>query len=361
MREMQFSAVLLTALMSVALMFLMPRKVKEDKVLQLSRTVMTMGLVLLCIQFLLQYTLGLRSTSPIQAVALNLMLFMPTSALMSISVLNLQRQGNLNLCDRLILLPTWVIAMLIIGITALTGGKPFMHDSPNLLWAEIMASALYTLMQIYYTARIAHQFKRMRQMLADFYDHEMYGLLNWMLISVIALTLVALTAPMVIFSSGWPLAAYGVLVLGTIFYHWFCFCRYVQTSAASHIKEAEESESETESEEAKVKSIKLDRLDKVVEKWVAQGGYLHHDIKIADVAKDLKIPRSHLLAWVKASGYESFTRWITTLRIEEAKRLLAEHPDYSIEYVADHCGISRTHFHSVFKKETGVSPTRYSK
>lgn len=359
MKEMQFSAVLLTALMSVALMFLMPRKVKEDKVLQLSRTVMTLGLVLLCIQFLLQYILGFRSTSPIKAVALNLMLFIPTSALMSLSVLNLQRQGNLSWIDRLILLPTWLIAMLIVGITALTDGKPFMHDSQRMLWAEITASALYTLMQIYYTARIVRQFKRMKQMLADFYDHEMYGLLNWMPISVIALTLVALTAPVVIFSSGWPLAAYGTLFLGTIFYHWFCFCRYVQTSAASHIKEAEESETETE--EIKVKSVKLDKIDKVVEKWIAQGGYMHHDIKSADVAKELKIPRSHLLAWVKASGYESFTRWITTLRIEEAKRLLTEHPDYSIEYVADHCGISRTHFHSVFKKETGVSPTRYSR
>lgn len=361
MKEMQFSAVLLTALMAVALIFLMPRKVKEDKVLQLSRTFMTLGLLLLCIQFLLQYTLGLRANGITQAVALNLMLFIPTSALMSLSVLNLQRQGNLNWSDRLVLLPTWLIAMLTIGITALTDGKPFMHDSPRVLWAEITASALYALMQIYYAARIVRQFKRMRQMLADFFDHEMYGLLNWMLISVIALTLVALTAPVVIFSSGWPLAAYGTLFLGTIFYHWFSFCRYVQTSAASHIREAEESETETESEEIKVKSVKLDKIDKVVEKWIAQGGYLHHDIKSADVAKDLKIPRSHLLAWVKASGYESFTRWITTLRIEEAKRLLTEHPDYSIEYVADHCGISRTHFHSVFKKETGVSPTRYSR
>ena len=57
-----------------------------------------------------------------------------------------------------------------------------------------------------------------------------------------------------------------LLSLGTIFYHWFSFCRYVQTSAASHIREAEESETETESEELKVKSVKLDKIDKVVEK-----------------------------------------------------------------------------------------------
>ena len=359
MKEMQFSAVLLTALMAVALMFLMPRKIKEDKVLQQSRTFMTLGLLLLCIQFLLQYTLGLRAIGVTQAVALNLMLFIPTSAMMSLSVLNLQQQGNLSRKERFVVVPTWLIAMAIIGVAALTDGKPFMHDSPRVLWAEIMASALYALMQIYYAARIVRQFKRMKQMLADFFDHEMYGLLNWMLISVIALTLVALTAPVVIFSSGWPLAAYGVLFLGTIFYHWFCFCRYVQTSAASHIKEAEESETETS--DTKVKSVKLDKIDKVIEKWIVQGGYMHHDIKSADVAKELKIPRSHLLAWVKASGHESFTRWITTLRIEEAKRMLTEHPDYAIEYVADHCGISRTHFHSVFKKETGVSPTRWNK
>lgn len=50
---------------------------------------------------------------------------------------------------------------------------------------------------------------------------------------------------------------------------------------------------------------------------------------------------------------------MTTLRIGEAKRMLREHPDFTIEAIADHCGISRSHFHTVFKRATGQSPTSY--
>ena len=61
----------------------------------------------------------------------------------------------------------------------------------------------------------------------------------------------------------------------------------------------------------------------------------------------------------KASGHTSFTRWMTTLRIEEAKRVLLEHPDWTNEAVADHCGFSRAYFQKIFKQETGMAPSAF--
>ncbi|MBR0165936.1 MAG: AraC family transcriptional regulator [Prevotella sp.] len=60
-----------------------------------------------------------------------------------------------------------------------------------------------------------------------------------------------------------------------------------------------------------------------------------------------------------SSGHKSFTRWITSLRIDEAKRILHKHPEWTNEAVADHCGFSRTHFQKIFKQETGYSPTDF--
>lgn len=62
---------------------------------------------------------------------------------------------------------------------------------------------------------------------------------------------------------------------------------------------------------------------------------------------------------MKASGYDSYSKWITALRVKEAKHLLSEHPEWSIEAIADQCGISRTHFYKVFKEETNLSPTEF--
>ena len=143
----------------------------------------------------------------------------------------------------------------------------------------------------------------------------------------------------------------------------FNFVRYVIGSAAVRVKEAEriaDSEVPTASSgKSPTDSHQTERTGKAVAKWLEAGGYLQHDLKSANAAQDMQVPRSHLLAWVKAQGYDSFTQWITGLRIEEAKRLLDEHPDWSIDAVADHCGISRSHFHTVFKKETGHSPAEY--
>ena len=74
----------------------------------------------------------------------------------------------------------------------------------------------------------------------------------------------------------------------------------------------------------------------------------------------MNIPRYQLTAWVKASGHSSFTRWITSLRIEEAKRVLKEHPEWSTEGVADYCGFSsREYFHRTFRQMTGTTPANY--
>ena len=100
-------------------------------------------------------------------------------------------------------------------------------------------------------------------------------------------------------------------------------------------------------------------VSRAVDRWVATGAHLKAGITSPVAADAMGIPRYQLTAWVKASGHNSFTRWITTLRIEEAKRALKEHPDWTNEAVADHCGFSRTHFQRIFKQETGLSPADF--
>jgi NAD-dependent dihydropyrimidine dehydrogenase PreA subunit len=50
------------------------------------------------------------------------------------------------------------------------------------------------------------------------------------------------------------------------------------------------------------------------------------------------------------------------LRIEEAKQLLAEHPDWSNDNIALACGFSsRSYFQNVFRKQTGMTPAQFAK
>ncbi len=83
MSVVQFSAVILLSLMAMSLLVLLPSFVGRDKVMNRSRWLMASALVLLVVQFLLQYFLKLRQMGVSQAVALNLVFFIPCSALLA--------------------------------------------------------------------------------------------------------------------------------------------------------------------------------------------------------------------------------------------------------------------------------------
>jgi len=171
-----------------------------------------------------------------------------------------------------------------------------------------------------------------------------------------------LTVPFGIFMQGRVLVAYGLLFLTTIGYMWWRFVRYVMTSAAGRVREAAESSAPESglatgdataadpagtsagnpgvpaaeanpgvpAAEADASPFTLNSsLDEKMAAWMKGGGHLQHNLKSEVVAQQAGVPKSHLLRWVKAQGYESFSVWINTQR-----------------------------FHSVFKQYSGLTPAQ---
>ena len=363
--DMQFAAVVLLTLMALALTMLLPRSVSERAVTNRSRWLMVAALVVLAAQFALQRVFGLRQMGVMQAALLNILMFIPTSALLSLAVLGLQRGGRLSLLERIIGVPTWAVAVAVTGWAVMTDGRPLLHPGERLLWAEVVASIVYGMMQLYYCVLHLKSISKLQSALEDYYDHDRAGLINWMRLSIVVLTLMATTVPLLIFASGWPLAIYGLLFLGGIFYLWFCFVRYIITNAMLLMQTAQESREQEEQEMQQMAAqqpaaTEVSRqTEEAVERWIRERAYLTAGITSPMAAAEMGIPRYQLTAWVKASGHGSFTRWITSLRIDEAKRTLLEHPEWSNETTADHCGFSRAHFQRTFKKETGLSPSEF--
>ena len=121
MEQMQFAAVILLTLL-LAKLLLMPNKVVMSTVMGRARWLMTIGIALLDVQFLLQYALGLRALGVTQAVLVNLLLFIPSSWTISLAIINLQRQGQLSRTDKLVGGVTWALALLILGTAAAIDG-----------------------------------------------------------------------------------------------------------------------------------------------------------------------------------------------------------------------------------------------
>ena len=373
MKDVQFTAFIMLAFMTAALVILLPNQVKHDPVTHRSRQLMAWGLGLLSIQFLIQYVTGLRLMGVAQAVMVNLAFFIPVAALISLSILNLQRRGRLTTIEKWAGLPAWLTAMTIIIIAILTNGDPLHHVSQRMLWTEAGASAVYALMQVYYSQLHLRELRRMEEVLDDYYDRNRHDLLLWMKVSTLVLAVLALLVPAFIFTSGWFLKIYAGFFIVGISTTWFCFTRYVITNESRRMREAEESADEEDSNgkhevstpattpKMALPADEMGRIGQIVKEWTADGGHLQRGITKSDVSAQTHLSAEMLTAWYHAQGHDTFKQWMNDLRVEEAKVQLQKHPQWSNETVADHCGLSRTHFQKIFKEATGYSPADYIK
>lgn len=367
MREMQFTGFILMSLMTVALILLLPGKITRDRVANRSRWLIASAMGILGIQFLVQYIFGFRERGIVQAVMVNISFFIPCSWLFSLGVLNIQRRGQIDGFNLWGGVPTWLLTMTILVIAILTDNHPVMAESSRLLWAEFAASAIYSIMQVYYSYLHLKEIVRMESALDNYYDYSQKRMLSWMRLSTISLSMMAIFVPILIFSHGWILRIYCGFSFVTIFATWFSFSRYVISSEWKHVIEAEQSETEEQQETSQAQAPDRHplseearaRSEKAVQKWISAKGYLRQGITSPEAAKEMQLPRYLLTAWVQKAGYSSFSNWLTILRIDCAKELLREHPTWTNETIADHCGISRTHFHRVFKESVGLSPAEF--
>ncbi|PRY39488.1 helix-turn-helix transcriptional regulator [Umezawaea tangerina] len=82
-------------------------------------------------------------------------------------------------------------------------------------------------------------------------------------------------------------------------------------------------------------------------------------ITLADLAAVAHLSRHHFLRQFTASTRTTPMRYLTSLRMRRARELLRD-DTLAVQVVADRCGYRNpTHFTSVFRREHGVTPSRF--
>lgn len=365
MSQMQFTGLLLMVLLTVKLMSLSVRSVGRET-LNHVRWLMVGCTSLLGLQFLAQMVLGLRTTGHVaQAVALNVACFIPCSAMMSLAIMYLLREWRVTWLDRWIGLFAWIPALALLYIGLSTDGHPLMAKETQVSWPQIGSTLFFAGLQLYYFVRHMYEMQQLHRALDGYFDRDAYGMLRWMRTSIILLALMALFAPVVIFSNGLPLALYGLFTLCGFFYFVDSFGLYVASSSAKRVMEADQNARKEEEVAAEMTDRQPDdsetdqRIVHAVERWIECGGYLKSGVNMPSVASEIGIPQYQLSGWLRQQNCK-YSEWMTSLRIEEAKRVIKSHPDWSNESVAEHCGFSdRTYFQKKFKEKTGMTPADY--
>ncbi len=367
MKEMQFFSMTIMALLTLTLLVLLPKKVKLDRILNRSKWLLAAGTTLMSIQFMLQWSIGFREMGVTQAVVVNLLFFVPCSWLFSLSLLNLQQQGWIGLRFWVPGIATWVIIVALLVGASFVDGEPITADTEVKQWAEYICGLVYCIMQAYYTAWLIHLNRQLRRALDDYCDNENNDLLRWMEHSIAMLGLIAIAAPFLIFSSGLLLVAYSILVFFFIYYLVFNFICYSVSNDSRTLQEAQSSvdisdtrnAESTTTDDYDASQIKL--IDQAIKRWIETGKYLSYGITMPQAAAETKLSIKQFRSWYQNQGYDSYSDWLHSLRIEQAKQLIAKHPDWSFDFIAEQCGFkNRSYFHKIFLKLTGMTPAQFN-
>ncbi len=359
MELMQFAAIVLMIGLTLKLVML-PLRVVENSVTGMSRWLMLGGTALLGLQFFLQLVLGLRDKGVTQAVMLNLTVFTLVSWLLSLAVLRLLTPGRLSLLDRWLGGAVWLTELVLITIAALSDGTTLLSDTPQLQLTEQAGSVLYFAMQCYYGWRNVAQLHRLHQRLDDYYDNDMSQRLGWMQVSIALLAVLALFVPAVIFVPGRWLVVFAMVFFYGVWYFVDCFCDYVKSNMPGKVAESEELRVKSEeTSEPKMTDAQLERMNAAIARWTEEGGHRKNGLKKSLVADQMGVSENQLTLWLRQHDTK-FADWLSGLRVEEAKRTMQQHPEWTNEAVAAHCGFAdRPDFQKKFKKLTDKTPAEW--
>lgn len=119
---------------------------------------------------------------------------------------------------------------------------------------------------------------------------------------------------------------------------------------------------EEKSGEASPKKAYIETLRPRVTEWIQEKSYLKDQFTIDDLATRLYTNKTYLSSFIKEEFGMNFSSWIASLRLEEAKKMMSEHPDAKLKDIAYNVGFSSLpYFSSVFAESEGVTPSAWMK
>ena len=106
----------------------------------------------------------------------------------------------------------------------------------------------------------------------------------------------------------------------------------------------------------------MERLEKALEAWQARQGWREPVRTVGEAAERLGTDTGTLHAYFRDRIGLDFRTWRTRLRLEDAKRMLADNPLLPPADAARLCGFSnRSNFSRQFLAYTGQTPAEWQK
>ncbi|NAS31892.1 helix-turn-helix domain-containing protein [Flavobacteriaceae bacterium R38] len=104
-------------------------------------------------------------------------------------------------------------------------------------------------------------------------------------------------------------------------------------------------------------AIHIEKLNELMEKKKI---HLNNELRLHDLAQEMNLKNHHLSQIINQHFKLSFFDFINQYRVNEAKKIIQEHPEYTLIQVAFDAGFNnKTSFVNAFKKFEKITPSKF--
>ena len=330
----------------------------ENKRYERSRWMIVAALIGLAIQYVLQMTFGFRAMHDNLGAVINILLYTPCFSLISIGIYNIETtRANLR---KMILICSGIYAAIIVvfcvGIC--------LHHSLYIREGLYLMLTLFCVSVFYCIYMIIQEMIRRKNMLETMAATDLLPYVRYSRASVVILWLAVLAMPVAIFSTTLLYIVGPAVLLALLFFNLTFIAlgnSYIPTEEL--LDKEEESQRWGGAKEKPLQQLSEERrnfIQNSLDQWCRDLGYKDCNVNMLTLSYTLCISKNELSLFFDQCLHSNFRIWLSEIRLNAAKKMMLEYPDYSNDIISAECGFScRTHLYRIFKTKEGCSPTAW--
>ena len=335
----------------------------ENKRYERSRWMIVTALLGLAIQYAVQMGFGFRAMHDHLGAVINILLYTPCFSLISIGIYNIETtRANLK---KMILMCSGIYAAIILVFCVGVN----LHHSLYIREGLYLMLTLFCVSVFYCIYMIIQEMIRRKNMLETMAATDLLPYVRYSRASVIILWLAVLAMPVAIFSTTLLYIVGPAVLLALLFFNLTFIAlgsSYIPTEELLDKEEENQrsgEENQRNEEEKHLQQLSEERrnfIQNSLDQWCMDLGYKDCNVNMLTLSRTLCISKNELSLFFDQCLHSNFRIWLSEIRLNAAKKMMLEYPDYSNDIISAECGFScRTHLYRIFKTKEGCSPTEW--
>ena len=330
----------------------------ENKRYERSRWMIVVALIGLAIQYAVQMVFGFRATHDNLGAVVNILIYTPCFSLISMGIYNIETTSS-NLRKMILMCSGIYAAIIVVFCVGIS-----LHHSLYIREGLYLMLTLFCVSVFYCIYMIIQEMIRRKNMLETMAATDLLPYVRYSRASVIILWLAVLAMPVAIFSTTLLYIVGPAVLLALLFFNLTFIALGSSYIPTEELLDKEEENQRSGGDRKKtLQQLSEERrnfIQNSLDQWCMDLGYKDCNVNMLTLSRTLCISKNELSQFFDQCLHSNFRIWLSEIRLNAAKKMMLEYPDYSNDIISAECGFScRTHLYRIFKTKEGCSPTEW--